>query len=100
MAKQRELSSKQRAFLRGEANSLQAIFQIGKDGLSKALIDGVDGALETRELVKISILETADVDVRRSAERIASATDAQVVQCIGRKIILYRESKTHKIIEL
>ena len=96
----KELTSKQRAALRGMANTLQPIFQIGKEGVNKNLIEGIDQALEKRELIKVSILENADVDVRRSSERIASATDASVVQCIGRKFILYRQSKEHKRIEL
>lgn len=95
-----QLTSKQRAQLRGLANTLQPIFQIGKEGVSKNMTDGIDRALEKRELLKVTILENADVDVRRTAERIAAATRAELVQCIGRRFVLYRESKERKRIEL
>ena len=94
------ITSKQRAKLRSMANTLDPIFQIGKGGLNENMIVSVDGALENRELVKITILETADVDVREACNYISEKTGAEQVQCIGRRFVLYRESKDHKRIEL
>ena len=78
------LNSKQRAQLRGMANSLDAIFQIGKGGINDQLIRQVDETLEVRELIKISVLETADCTSREAADEIASKTKSDVVQVIGR----------------
>lgn len=94
------ITPKQRATLRGMANTLNPIFQIGKGDIGDALIESVDAALEKRELVKLSILETANVSAREAANMIAEKTGADIVQCIGRKFVLYRESEKHKTIEL
>ncbi len=95
-----ELTSKQRAFLRSLASELPAIMQVGKDGISENLIKTVSDALEARELIKLSVLETCAEDVRSTAEALAEATDATVVCTIGRKLVLYRESENHKKIIL
>lgn len=87
------MTSKQRAYLRGLANSIQPIFQIGKSGLSDNLIKQLDDALEARELIKISVLETAPDDVKNLGEEIAIATNSNCVQTIGNKITLYRAKK-------
>lgn len=94
------LTSKQRARLRSMANSLAPIFQIGKEGVTENLIQGVDEALERRELVKISILENSPAKAKESMELIASSIGAEQVQCIGRRFVLYRESEKYKQIEL
>ena len=94
------LTSKQRAQLRAMANGLSAIFQIGKEGVTENLIRGVDEALEKRELVKISILENSPSQAKESMERIAKEVNAEPVQCIGRRFVLYRESEKYKRIEL
>lgn len=94
------LTSKQRAQLRGLANELDAIFQIGKGGVNEQLLRQVDDALESRELIKLSVLETSPLSVRETADRIAEETKADVVQTIGFKFILYRESKKNKVIRL
>lgn len=94
------LNSKQRAQLRGLANSLQPIFQIGKGGIGEQLIRQVDEALEARELIKLTVLETSPVKVRECADTVAEATDSDVVQVIGSKFILYKESKENKQIVL
>lgn len=85
------MTGKERAAFRKEANGLQAIFQIGKDNLSEALIEGVDGALNKRELIKLSVLETSELSAKEAAEQLAEATGAEVIQCIGRKFVLYRQ---------
>ncbi|MBQ9846973.1 MAG: ribosome assembly RNA-binding protein YhbY [Clostridia bacterium] len=94
------LTSKQRAQLRGLANGMQAIFQVGKGGIGDALIKQVDDALEARELIKITVLENAQTTSRAVADEIAIKVKADVVQVIGSKFILYRESKEHKEIVL
>lgn len=88
-----DLTSKQRAQLRGLANSIDTILQIGKDGIGDNLIKQADGALEARELIKGRVLDNnLDYDARRAAEELARATRSEVVQVIGTKFVLYRES--------
>lgn len=94
------LTSKQRAYLRSMANSYEVILNIGKGGLNDAIIKQADDALEKRELIKGGLLENAPVSVREAADSIAEAIGADVVQVIGRKFILYRESKENKQIYL
>ncbi len=94
------LTGKQRAQLRAMANDLQPILQIGKGGIGENVAEQLSLALETRELVKGTILETADVTAREAADLLAQATGADVVQCIGRKFVLYKQSTKHKKIEL
>ena len=86
------LNSKQRAILRAEASRIDAIFQVGKGGVGEAAVRSIGDALEARELVKITVLDNSDVDIREAAEEIAEKTDSEVVSVIGRKIILFRES--------
>ncbi len=87
------LTNKQKKQLRAEANSLSSIIQVGKDGLSFNLIETVDHALEAHELIKISVLKSAPLDVSGCAVEIASQTHAEIVQCIGRVLILYRKKR-------
>ena len=94
------ITSKQRAYLRSLSVELQTIMQIGKGGISENLIKTVDDALEAKELIKLSVLENSDETARSAADSIAEATGADVVAVLGRKIVLYRESKKHKKIEL
>ncbi len=94
------LNSRQRAQLRGLANSLDAIFQVGKGGLNEQLFKQVSEALEARELIKLRVLETSPITSREAADAIAKATEAEVVQVIGYRFILYKESKEHKTIVL
>ena len=94
------LTSKQRAYLRSLAANESAIMQIGKGGISENLKKTVSDALEARELIKLSVLENCDWSPREAAEELAQAVNADVVGVIGRKVILYRESKENKKIEL
>ena len=94
------LSSKQRAFLRSLANTMDPIMQVGKSGVGEELITSVDNALEARELIKMSALETAPVTAREAADELAEATGADVVAVVGRRFVLYRPSKKKKKIEL
>ena len=94
------LNSRQRAQLRAMANGIETIFQIGKSGIGENVIRQADEALEARELIKLRILETCPVSVREAAEEIASGVGADVVQVIGTRFILYRESRDKKQIRL
>ena len=87
-----ELTSKQRAQLKGLANSIDTIIHVGKDGLGENLIRQADDALEARELIKGKVLENSMLSAREGAEELARATRSQVVQVIGTKFVLYRET--------
>ena len=87
------LTSKQRAHLRGLANTERAIFQIGKDGLNDEIIKELDIVLEKRELIKITVLETAFISTRGACEAICEEIGAEPVQCIGNKVVIYRRAK-------
>ena len=88
-----DLTSKQRAQLRGLANGIDTILQIGKEGIGENLIKQADGALEARELIKGKVLENnLEYDARTAAEELAKATRSEVVQVIGTKFVLYRET--------
>ena len=88
------MTGKQRAFLRAQANGLRSIIQIGKQDIGENLIAQVDGALETRELIKLHVLETSMLSAREAAAELSEATGSEVVQVIGTRFVLYRESKT------
>ena len=86
------LTSKQRAYLRGLANSIDTILLVGKFGLSNDIIKQADDALTARELIKGKVLESSPVSPRETAEKIAAVVNAEIVQVIGTKFILYREN--------
>ncbi len=94
------LNSRQRAQLRAMANDMETILQVGKSGVLDTTVKQVADALEARELIKLSILETCPMSVRETADTLAKATASDVVQVIGRKFILYRESNNNKTIKL
>ena len=94
------MTSKQRAYLKGLAMNIEPIFQIGKYGLTPEVTEAVRETFNTRELVKIAVLKNCLDDPKQIAGMLADRTGAQVVQVIGKKIILYKESKEHKKIEL
>ena len=87
-----DLTSKQRAQLRGLANGIDTIRHVGKDGLGDNLIKQADDALEARELIKGKVLENSMLTAREAAEDLAKATRSEVVQVIGTKFVLYRQS--------
>ena len=95
-----ELSSKQRSYLMKLAANQSPLFQIGKAGLTPEVCAAVDEALEARELVKVALLKNCFEDIRNLADALAGRTRSQVVTIIGRKIVLYRPSRTKKGIEL
>ena len=88
-----ELTSKQRAQLRAMANGIETILQVGKDGIGENLIRQADDALEARELIKGRVLDNnIEYDARSAAAALAQATRSEVVQVIGTRFVLYRES--------
>lgn len=94
------LTSKQRSYLRGLANTVPAIFQVGKNGIDENVIRQFEEALEARELVKASVLRNSLYTAREAVEELAQAVDAEVVSVMGSKFVLYKESKNNKVIEL
>ena len=94
------MTSKQRAYLRGLANTLEPILHAGKGGISDAMIKQADDALEARELIKGKVLETAPNTAREVAEEIAAKVNAQVVQVIGRTFVLFRQKEKDSQIKL
>ena len=90
------MTSKQRAYLKGLAMTMDPIFQIGKNSLTPEFTKVVQEALEARELIKISVLQNCLDDPKELAAMIAERTRAQVVQVIGKKIVLYKEGKDDK----
>ena len=94
------MTSKQRSQLKSIAMTQDAILNIGKESLTEEFVSAADEALEARELIKLRILETCPVDVKTAANEIAQGVGADVVQVIGSRFILYRESKDNKTIKL
>lgn len=94
------MTSKQRAYLKGLAMNLDPVFQIGKASLTPEVTEAVRETFHTRELVKLAVLKNCMDDPRQLAEMLAERTGSQVVQVIGKKIVLYKENKDHKKIEL
>lgn len=87
------MTGAERAALRKNANTLTPIFQIGKGDIGENLIAAVDSALEKRELIKLAVLEAANLTAKEAAGILAEATHAEIIQCIGRKLVLYRKSQ-------
>ena len=87
------MTGKERAAFRAQANHLEPLFQVGKGGMSDALIKQTDDALRARELIKVKVLlESSPITPRETADQLAAATGAEVIQVIGGVIVLYRES--------
>ncbi len=95
------MTSKQRAYLKGLAMTMDPVVQIGKYALTPEVTGAVEEALAARELIKINVLQNCMDDIHGMASVLAERTHAQVVQVIGRKIVLYREGRDeNKKIEL
>lgn len=94
------LTSKQRAVLRGMANSMDMIFQVGKGGISDTLVAQTDDALRARELIKLRVLENSGYTAREAAEQLAEQTGSDVVQVIGSRFVLYRRNPKKPVIDL
>ena len=94
------MTSKQRSYLKGLAMTMDPIFQLGKSSLTPENTQAIAEALEARELIKINVLQNCADDPNELAQIVAERTHSQVVQVIGKKIVLYKESKNKKKIEL
>lgn len=94
------LTNKERNFLRGMANSIDSIFQIGKGRINDNLIKQLHDALEARELIKVTVLPNSGAETKDLSRQLAEELDAKEVQVIGHKIILYRRSQKNPKIKL
>ena len=88
------------AYLKKLAHSVPGIYQIGKLGINDNFIEQVNDALEARELIKVAVLDTSMVSVKEAATEVAISTNSEIIQVIGRKFVLYKESKENKKIIL
>ena len=87
------MKGKQRAHLRGLANTMNPILQIGKDGISEAVIEQVDETIESKELIKIRVLNNCMYGTKEAAYELAEAVDAEVIQTIGNIIVIFRQNE-------
>ena len=94
------LTSKQRAYLRSLANSIDTILMVGKGGMSEQITAQAASALKARELIKGKVLESCELSVREVADMIAENTKSEVVQVIGTKFVLYKRNEKDPKIEL
>lgn len=94
------ITGKQRAYLRGLANTMDPIFQIGKNGLEDAFLNQLEEALEAREIIKIKVLENSGYSAREASDEICNAIGCEGIQAIGSKIVIYKKSKKKPKIEL
>lgn len=95
-----ELTSKRRAYLRKKAHDLDALVRIGKDGVSDNLIQSILDAIESRELLKVKILQNCEEEKMEIMEQLSQCKEFEVVGIIGRTIILFRENKDKPVISL
>lgn len=94
------MTSKQRAYLKSLASSLDPIFQVGKSSLTPQVTEAIGEAFNTRELIKVAVLKNCMDDPREIAEMVAERTHSQVVQVIGKKIVLYKPDRDNPKIQL
>ena len=94
------MTKKQLAYLRKLAHNVTALYQIGKLGINENFVSQINDALEARELIKVSILDSSMISANQAAYEVAEKTNSVVVQVIGKKFSLYRESKENPIIVL
>ncbi|RID89493.1 ribosome assembly RNA-binding protein YhbY [Peribacillus asahii] len=94
------LTGKQKRFLRSKAHHLNPIFQVGKGGVNDNLIKQIGEALEARELIKVSVLQNCEEDRDDVSVALAKGARAELVQVIGNTIVLYKESRENKQIQL
>lgn len=94
------LTGKQRSYLKGLANGLKPVIQLGKDGITPAFVKQVSETIHKRELVKISILDSCDIDTKEAAHTVAARTNSHFVQAIGRKFVIYKKNRKEPVIDL
>ncbi len=90
------MTTKQRAYLKSLAMTMEPVFQVGKNSMTPELTAAIAEALEARELIKVSVLKNCADDPKEIAQLVAERTRSQVVQVIGKKIVLYKEGKDKK----
>lgn len=94
------LSSKQRSFLRSLANHMDPVLIIGKEGIDDGVIKQADEVLEKRELIKVNVLKSCEMSPREACGELCDATDADPVQVIGNRFVIYRPSRENPSIVL
>lgn len=94
------LTSKQRAALRSMANTMDTILYIGKDGITENTVKEAYDALEARELIKCAVQQGCELSAREALDELCQRVHAEPVQCIGRRFVMYRESRDNKRIVL
>ena len=94
------ITGKQRSYLKGIANTIDPIFQLGKNGITENFISQIDNALKAREIIKVNVLKNCELDPTETASMLAEKLDAEFVQSIGRKFVLYRQSEENQTIIL
>ena len=94
------MTTKQRAYLKGLTMNIEPTFRIGKQSLTPEFCEGIREILEARELIKVAVLQNCADEPKELARILSERTGAETVQVIGKRIVLYRESKTQKKIEL
>lgn len=94
------LTGKQKRFLRSQAHHLNPIFQVGKGCVNENMVKQISEALEARELIKVSILQSCEMDKDEVAIQLAKGTKSEIVQIIGSTIVLYKESTENKTLQL
>jgi RNA-binding protein len=90
------MTGAERAVFRKQANTLKPIIQVGKEDIGDNLVKTVDEALTKRELIKLAVLETSTLSAKDAANSLAETLGADVIQCIGRKFVLYRKKPEEK----
>ena len=94
------LTSKQRSYLRKQANTLEALFQIGKGGIGPSMIKQIEEALEAKELIKVHVLDNSELSPREACDTLANEIGADGVQVVGSKFVLYKKSVDKPRIQL
>ena len=94
------LTSKQRAALRGAANTMDPVYQIGKGEIDETLKQGIADCIAARELIKVKVLENSEYDPREAADILCEALDCDCVQVIGRKFVLFKQKKKESLLLL
>lgn len=86
------ITTKQRATLRGFANKLEVILQIGKGGITSTVLKQTNDALNAREMIKCKVLDNSGINARDAAQELAEAAQAEIVQTIGSRFVLYKQN--------
>ncbi|MEG2428865.1 MAG: YhbY family RNA-binding protein [Oscillospiraceae bacterium] len=94
------ITTKQRATLRGFANKLEVILQIGKGGITSTVLKQANDALVAREMIKCKVLDNSGIDVREAAQKLAEAAQADIVQTIGSRFVIYKKNEKTPIYEI